>query len=130
MKYMLMMNVPGGPYRITEWAPEDFEAHVDFMKDLADDLHEAGKLVAAEGLTGPDEAKLVRAADEGTPITDGAFAETKEYVAGFWIVEVDGPEEACEIAARVSAAPGPEGEPLNMGIEVRQVMSGPPEGPS
>jgi hypothetical protein len=59
-------------------------------------------------------------------VTDGPFAETKEFLAGYWIVDCDSPERAYEIAARASAAPGPGGAPLNMRIEVRQVMSAPP----
>jgi hypothetical protein len=68
----------------------------------------------------------VRAGKDGRPVTDGPFAEAKEFLAGFWIVDVDRPERAYEIAARASAAPGPGGAPLDMPIEVRQVMSGPP----
>ena len=65
-------------------------------------------------------------AKDGTPVTDGVFPESKEFLAGYWIVDVDGPERAFQIAAQASAAPGPGGAPLNMPIEVRQVMSGPP----
>ena len=81
---------------------------------------------AGEGLAGPDQAKLVRAGDDGRPMTDGVFPESKEFLAGYWIIDVDRPERAYEIAAEASAAPGKGGKPLNMGIEVRQVMSGPP----
>jgi hypothetical protein len=68
---------------------------------------------------------LVRAGRNGVPVTDGPFAESKEFLAGYWIVDVDTPERAYELAAKASAAPGPGGAPLNMAIEVRQVMSGP-----
>ena len=80
-----------------------------------------------QGLAPPGQAKLVRAAKDGAPVTDGPFAESKEFLAGYWIVDVPSPERACELAAKASAAPGPNGNPLNMAIEVRQVMSGPPE---
>ena len=83
--------------------------------------------MAAEGLAVPDQAKLVRAGKDGAPITDGVFPEAKEFLAGYWIVDVESPERAYEIAARASAAPGTGGAPMNMPIEVRQVMSGPPE---
>jgi hypothetical protein len=66
-------------------------------------------------------------ANHGTPITDGVFPEGKEFLAGFWIVDVDTPEEAYGVAARPSAAPGDDGSPMNMPIEVRPVMSAPPE---
>lgn len=127
MKYMLMMNTPGGgPYQIAQWPQADIKAHIAFMIDLNKKLHQSGELVAAEGLTGPDQAKRVKAGKEGKPETDGVFPETKEFLAGYWIVDVDSPERAYEIAATASAAPGPGGAPLNMPIEVRQVMSGPP----
>ena len=128
MKYMLMMNAPGqGPYQVASWPQEDLKAHIAFMIGFARKLGEAGELVSAEGLAGPDQARLVRAGKDGKPITDGVFPEAKEFLAGYWIVDVDGPERAYQIAADASAAPGPGGKPLDMGIEVRQVMSGPPE---
>ena len=68
----------------------------------------------------------MRAGKDGTPVTDGVFPETKEFLAGYWIVDVDSPARAYEIAAAASAAPGPGGAPMNMPIEVREVMSGPP----
>jgi hypothetical protein len=128
MKYMLMMNTPGGgPYQITNWSKQAIEAHMEFMRRLNRKLIDAGELVGAEGLSGPDQAKLVRAGANGEPVTDGVFPESKEFLAGFWIVDVDTPERAYAIAAEASAAPGPSGEPLRMAIEVRQVMSGLPK---
>jgi hypothetical protein len=127
MKFMLMMNTPGGgAYKIASWPQHDIKAHIAFMKSFATRLREKGELVAAEGLAGPDQAKSVRAGQGGQPITDGVFPETKEFLAGYWIVDVDSPERAYAIAAEASAAPGPGGAPLNMAIEVREVMSAPP----
>ena len=127
MRYMLMMNVPGrGPYQIAAWPASDITAHIAFMRNFVSTLAAAGELVVTEGLSGPDQAKRVRAGGNGEPITDGVFPETKEFLAGFWIVDVDTPERAYAIAAEASAAPGPGGTPLNMWIELRQVMSGPP----
>lgn len=127
MKYMLMMNHPGkGGYQIANWPKEDITRHIQFMMLFAKKLGAAGELVAAEGLSGPDQAKRVRAGDDGQPITDGVFAESKEFLVGYWIIDVDSPERAYQIAAEASAAPGVAGKPLNMAIEVRQVMSAPP----
>jgi hypothetical protein len=127
MKYMLMMNTPaGGPYQIASWPAQDIKAHIAFMMKFAKKLSAAGELVAAEGLSGPDQAKRVRAGANGEPITDGIFPETKEFLAGYWIVDVESPERAYAIAAEASGAPGPGGRPLNLAIEVRQVMTGPP----
>lgn len=126
MKYMLMMNTPGsGPYQIAAWPMQDIQRHIQFMKDFAEKLAAAGELAGAEGLAGPDQAKLVRAGSDGRPITDGIFPESKEFLAGYWIVDVDSAERAYQIAAQASAAPGVGGKPLNMAIEVRQVMSAP-----
>jgi hypothetical protein len=129
MKYMLMMHAPRatGDYQINKWAPEDFKAHIEFMHRYNKDLKDAGEWVEAQGLTPPGEARLVRAGKNGAPITDGPFAEAKEFLAGFWIVDVESAARAYELAAKASAAPGPGGAPLNMPIEVRQVMSVPPE---
>jgi hypothetical protein len=126
MKYMLMMHAPGGPYQIWDWTKQDFKAHIDFMQGFNKRLKAAGEFVSVEGLTGPDQAKAVRAGAHGEPITDGVFPEAKEFLAGYWIVDVETPERAYAIASEASAAPGPGGKPLNMTIEVRQVMSGPP----
>jgi hypothetical protein len=127
MKYMLMMNAPrSGANQIANWPKKDIQAHIAFMIAFGGKLREAGELVAAEGLAGADEAKVVRAGKDGAPITDGVFPEAKEFLAGYWIVDVDTPERAYAIAGEASAAPGPGGAPLNMAIEVRQVMSGPP----
>lgn len=127
MKFMLHMNVPGGPYQMPGWSPADMKAMVAFMNQFNAGLKAQGKLVLAEGLVGPDQARLVRAGADGQPIvTDGPFAETKEFIAGFWIIEAANEGEAYAIAAQVSACPGPGGLPLNMPIEVRAAGGPPP----
>jgi hypothetical protein len=126
MQYILMMNTMRAGQGVPNWPGKDLQAHIAFMKNLNKDLRESGELVSAEGLSFPDQAKLVRAGKDGAPITDGVFLESKEFLAGFWIVDVDNPERGYAIAAKVSVAPGPGGAPLNMPIEVRPIMSGPP----
>lgn len=127
MKYILMMNtMKAGQQPFPGWKKEEIQAHIGFMIGFNKSLRDSGELVSAEGLSFPEEAKLVRAAKDGSPITDGVFPESKEFLAGFWIIQVDTPERAYQIAANASAAPGPGGKPINMPIEVRQVMSGPP----
>jgi hypothetical protein len=127
MKYMLMMNTPaGGEYQIMSWPKQDIEAHIAFMMEFARRLGASGELAAAEGLASPEQAKLVRAGNDGKPITDGVFPESKEFLAGYWIIDVATPERAHQIAAQASAAPGVGGVPLNMAIEVRAIMSLPP----
>jgi len=128
MKYILMMNTPrGGEYQVMSWPKKDLEAHIAFMIGFSKKLSAAGELVGAEGLSMPSQARLVRAGKDGKPITDGVFPESKEFLAGYWIVKVDSPERAFQIAAEASAAPGVGGKPLNMAIEVREIQSGPPE---
>jgi len=129
MRYMLMMHAPRatGDWQVMNWSPEDLKAHIGFMHTLNKELRDAGELVGAEGLAAPGEARIVRAGKNGVPaVTDGPFAESKEFLAGYWIVEVDTTDRAYEIAAKASAAPGPGGKPLIIPIEVRQVMSAPP----
>ena len=129
MRFMLMMHAPRGTgdWQVMGWSPDDLKAHIGFMHELNKELREAGELVGAEGLAGPGEAKIVKAGQKGMPaVTDGPFAESKEFLAGYWIVEVDSANRAYEIAAKASSAPGPGGKPLIIPIEVRQVMSAPP----
>jgi hypothetical protein len=127
MKYMLMMNHAGkGPVQIASWPKADISRHIQFMIAFAKKLGASGELVAAEGLAMPDQARVVRAGNDGQPITDGVFPESKEFLVGYWIIDVESPERAYQIAAEASAAPGVGGKALNMPIEVRQVMSGPP----
>jgi hypothetical protein len=129
MKFMLMMHAPRGTgeYQVDDWSPDDFKAHIAFMHSFNQELTAAGELVGAEGLAAPGQAKVVRAGKNGVPaVTDGPFPEAKEFLAGYWIVDVDKAERAYEIAAQASAAPGPGGKPLIIPIEVREVMSAPP----
>src|SRR3984893_18244024 len=124
MKYILMMNGAKANFaEFAKWSKKDMEANVAFMRRFNKQLKDEGVFVATEGLGWPDQAKLVRAGKNGTPITDGVFPESKEFLAGYWIVDVESPEQAYEIAARASAAPGPGGKPGSMPIEVRQVLS-------
>jgi len=128
MKYILMMNCPRTGYDTFGAMPKkDMQAHIAFQRRLDKSLRESGELVSAEGLADPKQAKIVRAGQDGAPVTDGVFPESKEFLAGYWIIDVESPERAYEIAARASAAPGAGGVPMSIPIEVRQVMSGPPE---
>ena len=128
MKYMLLMQaserIEHPP--IHTWDPADIKAHIDFMRDFSKKLVADGEFVEAQGLAGPEEAKVVRASATGVPaVTDGPFPESKEFLAGYWVIDVDSLDRAIEVAAAASAAPGPGGVVLNLPIEVRQVMSAP-----
>jgi hypothetical protein len=132
MRYLLMINASPGTkeWDIFTWPPEDVKAHLAYWNRLNQSLRESGELVGVEALAAPKEARLVRAGQGGQPaVTDGVFPESKEFLAGYWIVDVERPERAYEIAATASAAPGPGGTPLIIPIEVRQVMRSPAQEP-
>ncbi|EKT82623.1 hypothetical protein WSS_A10357 [Rhodococcus opacus M213] len=102
------------------------QAHIRFQQDLNAELVARGELVDAQGLAGPDVAKRVTFDGKGAPVvTDGPFPESKELLAGYRMVDVESEERALEIAAQTSAAPGPDGVPIQHPIEVRQVMGAP-----
>jgi len=133
MKYILMMNGTKADFECyMQWPKQDLKSHFAFMHAFNKELKDAGVLVAAEGLGFPSEAKMVRAGANGEPITDGVFPESKEFLAGYWIVDVENADEAYKIAARASASPHPPrnaagGPMVNQPIEVRQIMGRPPE---
>jgi hypothetical protein len=128
-RYLLAVNFDGGAVDtpMTQWEPDEITAHLDYYRALNAELTASGELVDMTVLTGPDLAKVVTSDGAGTPVvTDGPFQEVKEWIAGYQIVEVESEERALEIAARVSAVPGPGGVPTRQPIQVRQVMdSGP-----
>jgi hypothetical protein len=129
MKYILMMTGTKADCDwFAKWSKGDLQANFAFMHAFSKELKDSGTFVATEGLAFPDQARIVRAGNDGLPITDGVFPEAKEFLMGYWIVDVESPEQAYSIAARASQAPGPvhpSGKKLS--IEVRQIMSGPPE---
>lgn len=111
---------------LTSWPQDQMMQHVGYMMNLNRELRAEGSLVAAEGLAFPHEAKIVVAGPDGAPVTDGIFPESKEFLMGYWIVEVASAEEAYKIAARASMAPPPPTVQGRIPIEVRQIMAGPP----
>jgi len=127
VRFMLIMQgTASGWDSMCQWKPEEIQAHIGFMIKLRDELKDGGELVMAEGLDIPRNTKVVTAKRVDQPtVFDGPFPESKEFLAGFWVVEVPTEKRACEIAARASTAPGPGGKPLAFPIEVRQVMCAP-----
>lgn len=127
MKYMVLMNATMANLgSFGSMKPEEIRAHVQFMGSLNAELKAAGEWVLAEGLTPPNQAKTVQAKKDAAPVvTDGPFAETKEYLMGFWILDVKTPERIVEIAAKISTAPGAGGVPMNFPVEVRAVGEAP-----
>ena len=121
MKYILLMSgTMAGVEGYHAWSKQDIEAHMAVLQRINKDVAASGEFVATQGLANPSEAKVVRGEKHGMPVTDGIFPESKEFLLGYWIVDVATPERAYAIAGRISAAPGPGGMPTNMPIEVRQ----------
>jgi len=115
MKYILLMSgTRAGVETYHAWPKQDIEAHMAVLHRINQDLTGSGEFVATQGLAGPKEAKVVRGEKNGIPVTDGIFPESKEFLLGYWIIDVPNAERAYAIAARISAAS------VNMPIEVRQ----------
>ena len=130
MKYLLIVNFqPGVDHTpMEEWKPEEIDAHLDYYGAVRRELVASGELVQSEVLAGPDLGKIVTSDGAHEPVvTDGPFQEFKEWVAGFQVIDVESEERALEIAALVSAVPGPGGVPLQQPVHVRRVMD---DGPS
>jgi hypothetical protein len=129
-KYLLLKHYRGAPAPANDvpmdrWTPEEFDAHVQFMHDFAARLEATGEFVDAQALS--PEGTWVRSDGEGRPpVTDGPFAETKDLVAGWMIIDVDSYERAVELAGELSAAPGAGGAPIHEWLELRPFLSAPP----
>jgi len=132
-KYLLLKHyrgsmpspVPGCDAPMSEWTPEEIDAHIGFMNDFAAKLTERGEFVDGQALA--PEGAWVRYDGEGRPpVTDGPFAETKDLIAGWMIIDVSSQERAYEAAAELSSAPGQGGRPIHEWIEVRPFLEHPP----
>lgn len=123
-RYLLAVDFRGGVVEtpMSEWKPEEITAHLDYYAALHNELVSSGELVDSQVLTGPDLAKIVTSDGTAPVVTDGPFLEFKEWLAGYQIVDVESEARAIEIAAKVSAVPGPDGVALQQPIQVRQVM--------
>lgn len=131
-KYLLLKHYTGGPEAVpgfapmTEWTPEEIEAHMAFQLEVGRLLTDSGEFVDAQALS-PDGAWVQYGGPAAAPVvTDGPFPETKELIAGWYMIDVDSEARAHEVAALVSSAPGKDGKPIHEWIEVRPVMSDPP----
>ncbi|HLT61446.1 MAG TPA: YciI family protein [Microlunatus sp.] len=123
-KYLLIMTFDGGQVDqpMDQWRPDEVDAHLDYYRRLNELLTASGELITHEVLAAPDVSKVVVSDGAAPVVTDGPFTEFKEWVAGYQLIDVDSEERALEIAALVSAAPGPGGRPTRSPIQVRRVM--------
>jgi hypothetical protein len=125
-RYLLIIDYRPGVVDapMDEWPPETIMAHLDYYREQLKEIRDSGELVADEALTGMEYAKVVTSDGAGsTVVTDGPFAEFKEMLAGFQLVDVESLDRAVEIAARISAVPGPGGVPLQQPVTIRRAMS-------
>ena len=126
-KYLLLKHYRGAPAAVNDvpmeqWAPEEITAHIRYMDDFAAKLEETGEFVGGQALSA--EGMWVRYDGEGRPpVTDGPFAETKDLIAGWMIIDVDSQERAVELAAELSAAPGAGGKPIHEWLELRPFLA-------
>ncbi|HET6394804.1 MAG TPA: YciI family protein [Blastococcus sp.] len=129
-KYLLLKHYRGAPAAVNDvsmdqWTPEEVTAHVQYMQDFADRLEGTGEFVDGQALS--QDGMWVRSDGEGKPpVTDGPFAETKDLIAGWMIIDVDSQERAVELAGELSAAPGAGGKPIHEWLEVRPFLGAAP----
>jgi hypothetical protein len=127
MKYLLLKHYRGSHEPLDcppmdQWTPDEVDAHITFMRDFAAKLEDSGEFVDAQALA-PD-GLWVRSDADGQPVTDGPFAETKDLIAGWMVIDVDSEARAVELASELSSAPGPKGEPIHEWLEVRPFLDG------
>jgi hypothetical protein len=126
-KYLLLKHYRGGPtpmydVPMNRWTEEEIAAHMQYMQDFAARLESTGEFVDGQALS--PEGTFVRYDGEGRPpVTDGPFAETKDLIAGWMMIDVDSYDRAVELAGELSAAPGAGGKPLHEWLEVRPLLS-------
>jgi hypothetical protein len=129
-KYLLLKHYRGAPDPVNDvpmdqWTPGEISAHMQFMHDFADRLETTGELVDGQALS--QDGAWVRYDGEGRPpVTDGPFAETKDLIAGWYVIDVDSFDRAVELAGELSAAPGAGGKPIHEWLEVRPFLTYPP----
>ncbi|MEV4530139.1 YciI family protein [Streptosporangium sp. NPDC049304] len=125
-KYLLLKHYRGAPASVNDvpmdrWEPEEISAHVQYMRDFAARLESTGEFVDSQALS--PEGTFVRYDGEGRPpVIDGPFAETKDLIAGWMVIDVETYERALELAGELSAAPGAGGKPIHEWLEVRPLV--------
>ena len=133
MKYMILLAgsqqhydaMAGKSDTLPNWSPSDLEAMFEYMSDLNDQLRRSGEWIDAQGLTQPSEARRIQLQGGNLVVTDGPYTETKEVLAGYWIVECESLDRATEIAERAARCPVPEGFPTGVPVDIRPVGEGP-----
>ena len=130
MKYLLLKHYRGAPAGVNDvpmdrWTPDEIDAHIRYMGDFAQRLEQSGEFVDGQALA-PEGAWVRYDGPDRPPVTDGPFAETKDLIAGWMIIDVDSWDRAVELAGELSAAPGAGGAPIHEWLEVRPFLAHPP----
>ena len=125
-KYLLLKHYRGAPAPVNDvpmdqWRPDEVEAHIRFMNDFAARLESSGEFIDGQALS-PDGVWARYDGEGRPPVTDGPFAETKDLIAGWMVIDVDSYARAIELAGELSAAPGAGGEPIHEWLEVRPFL--------
>jgi hypothetical protein len=127
VKYLLLKHYRGNPAAVNDvpmdqWTPEEVDAHIQYMRDFAKRLEGTGEYVGEQALS--PEGRFVRSDGEGRPpLVDGPFAETKDLIAGWMLIDVESWDRAVELAGELSAAPGAGGKPIHEWLEVRPALT-------
>jgi hypothetical protein len=125
-KYLLLKHYRGGKAPLNDvpmdkWTPAEIDDHMAYMNEFAARLEESGEFVDGQAVA--PEGVLVRYDGEGRPpVTDGPFAETKDLIAGWMVIDVDSYERALDLAGQLSAAPASGGQPLGEWLELRPLL--------
>ncbi|MFF6877845.1 MULTISPECIES: YciI family protein [Streptomyces] len=133
MKYLVMVQGTQADYDAMRgkasthspaWSEEELQTMFAYMGAINDDLAETGELVDGQGLAEPAQTRHVTLGDDGKAvITDGPYSETKELLAGYWVLECESLERVTEIADRVARCPQPAGAP-DYPVVIRPIMDG------
>ncbi|QCD58191.1 YciI family protein [Streptomyces hawaiiensis] len=133
MKYLVMVQGTQADYEAMRgkasanspaWSAEELQAMFAYMGAINNDLAETGELVDGQGLAEPAQSRHVTLGDDGKAvITDGPYGETKELLAGYWVLECESLERVTEIADRVARCPQPAGAP-DYPVVIRPIMDG------
>lgn len=126
-KYLLLKHYRGAPEHVNnvpmaEWTPDEVEAHISYMREFALRLEQTGEFVSEQALA-PDGVWIRSDGKGRPPVVDGPFAETKDLIAGWMMIDVDSYDRALELAAELSAAPGAGGEPIHEWLELRPCLA-------
>ena len=115
MKFLLLMHMnPTVWEALTEdERNEVMTGHGEFM----DTVTKSGEMILTQALADPSQSAVVRVRDGERLVTDGPYLEAKEYLGGYYLVDVENRERALELAAMI-----PDAKVPGMGIEVRQIM--------